>query len=266
MTATDDYKGPVRPLETAKIPSAGNAAHTPPRHEPEAGLVLELAQPCGTFTVLDLCELAHRDVTQQPLCLGDQDVRPREADMRRHLEGCGPCSRWYRNARRAYERLAGDVPAAATPPAAQAESQRRKPRTIRAAAGAPGCVLQKLPPLNGAALLDGLAVQLVWNREPRKAGAPGKGRWWVTVKLLSRQNDAAEGNAEATLEQLDGFGVRIAFHLRGRQEVEEVVTRLGFDAQQNLASIPRSLTFAQPRETETVTLALLDRAETIADD
>jgi len=191
--------------------------------------------------ILDICELAHRDARGAPLCLPEGG---QTEEVRYHLAQCTLCARLYRNASRAYAEEVNDRAREPYAPVARA------PQGFAAAVGA-GCRLQQLRPAEGGQGLDRLTVLLEWNRESgRPTGAP---RWWLTLRVPSAHADSDRGADEAVLRRFDGFKLRVRLELAGRQLVQ-AVTRLGFDPQRNLVSVPRSLPGAQPQKAERVTL------------
>src|SRR5262249_26926075 len=126
----------------------------------------------------------------------------------------------------------------------------REPERFAAAVGA-GCRLQQLRPAEGGQGLDRLTVLLEWNRESgRPTGAP---RWRLTLPVPSAHADSDRGADGPAPRRFDGFKLRGRLELAGRQLVQ-AVTRLGFDPQRNLVSVPRSLPGAQPQKAERVTL------------
>jgi hypothetical protein len=254
--------------EHALPPSRVAAAATKKTESTSAPEVAEKDQgvamgTCGAFSILDLCEQAHRDITKQALCLRDEDLRTEE--IRRHLSDCPECARWYRSACGAYTRLSGSVtlsrrPIHPYPP------RRRTWDEIVPAAESPGIVLLRVKGNREEGEgLDALDLFLEWVQEARgqtKAGSP----WSVTLKLLSRENDPEFGYERDVLEQFDGYAVQLERLVVDRSEPEKIVTRLGFDAEQNLVSIPRVLDSAGPKETTTITLTLLDRVDQVIGD
>jgi hypothetical protein len=206
---------------------------------------------CGLFAVLDLCEQAHRDVTGKPLCLNDQDLRTQE--IKAHLATCPLCQRWYHNARRAYARLARQAAETAPKPILAYKPRPRVPIPILAGARGPDVVYQRLKPEPEGEHLDALSLLLDWNKVSRgRRGNKGKGRWWLTLKFLSRQNDP-EGNKEEDLQRYEGLRIRLATRAGGVAEPDQV-TRLGLDPQRNLVSTPCCLGLTHPNDLENVTL------------
>jgi hypothetical protein len=263
MTATGQHAGPQSPEpiagETRSEAPAPPAAPTQPLPA-NATTGTDPARTCGAFSILDLCEQAHRDVTRKALCLRDEDLKT--AELLAHLETCPECARWYGNAHRAYERLSGDLAPLVLEPLVPYQAKPRTSREIVCAAEGRGFRLQRLKKSDpGGQGLDALELFLEWTQEARGRGQKGKRRWWVTLKLFSRDNNAEFGYDRAVLQRYDGYGVRLQRWVPERSEPEQVVTRLGFDAQQNLVSIPRSLDSVGPSEEETISLALLDRVE-----
>jgi len=221
------------------------------------------ARACSAFSILDLCELAHRDVTRQALHLRDEDIRTEE--IRDHLSACMECGRYYRSACAAYTRLCGDV-VLSLQPVAPYTPRARTAEEISAAAELPGVVLQRVEGLGAEGEgLDALNLFLEWKQESR-THKKGGGRWSVTLKLLAQGNDPEFGYEKPVLERFDGYAVQFERLVRGRDEPDRIMTRLSFDAEQNLVSIPRTLGGAGPTETATITLTLLDRANEVVGD
>jgi len=208
---------------------------------------------CGTYTILQLCEQAHWDVIGDGLCLSDWDPRAKAKEIRSHLKECPDCARWYRNARRAYEKLGDDVESVLPEPCFLTPPQPRVPILCQAADDK--TVLIELKPNAGPGLLEKCTVHLKWEREGDQPVAP---RWSVSVKLMSTET----GNDEQTLKKLSGSSVLLERQVAGRPDSEHILTRLEFDAAKNLVSIaPRETEVADPKadlESTQFTLTLLD--------
>jgi hypothetical protein len=244
------------PREPALV--EGTVAETAPAATPARAEDKPRLHPhtCGLFAVLDICEIAHRDVAGKPLCLGDADLR--EPILRDHLERCPVCQRWYRNARRAYERLAER---GASPGAGGVLPRPRRLSRVKLVAGGSDVVLLESEPEPGAESLNSLAMLLDCRKDPRPGVGPaGKSRWWLTLKFMARGTEYT-GNDEEELKLYDGLRVRLDFPGLGESEPLSVVTRLGLDPQRNLVSSPRALEVADPRTLEKVTLTPLGWVE-----
>ena len=252
----------MAPGDSAAHPRPDAPLALPAGPEPDRGEPDDPQDTCGDFEILDICEQAHRDVTGQPLCLEDRDVRTEQ--IRSHLERCARCQRWYRNARRAYRRLAGDGTAAAPEPLTKYVPRQRRAKEVKPAAKGPNLFLQKLEALPDGQGLDGLTVLLEWHREAQ--GPADGGRWWLTLRLTARRNDDAAGGDDDVLRRLNGYGVRVERQVRGKDAPDQAVTRLGFDSQKNLVSIPRSLDSTHPRQADFFVLTLLDRVKGVEGD
>jgi hypothetical protein len=217
---------------------------------------------CGAFAHLDICEVAHRHVKKQPLCLRDEDVQVK--NIYDHLTLCPQCDRLFQNACRSYEADDGLSPAPPAPPVDTAP-QSRHPVEVDFAATDPGSYLQLLKPLPGGQGLDPHEVQLEWWETQADRDEV---RWWLTLKVVAQGPLAGptDTNSLAALRKLDGYSVRLERWVEGRSEPDRVVTRLGFDSERNLVSIPRSLGKTHPAKTDRIVLTLLERAKEIVGD
>jgi hypothetical protein len=216
----------------------------------DAGLALP-APTCQAYSILDICEQAHRDARRGTLCLPDEEVDTEE--VHRHLKVCPLCARLYRNAYRAYEGLGVEEPG-------QEPYQpiARRPEPIPAAEG-PHCQVQLKPAPAGQGL-DALTVLLEWERESGRHSPSGEPRWWLTLKLLSVHVDPERGSDEAALRCFDGRLLRLNLQVAGGEPIQ-TLTRFGFDADRNLVSVPRSLPGAVPGKAEWVTLVPLEEGQ-----
>jgi hypothetical protein len=261
MIASGEHKEPDLPgraTEPSPVPS-----ENPDILHPEGGLPEEVprkhSRTCGAFSILDICEAAHRDTRQRRLCLRDEDVRLDE--IHRHLLLCPICARWYRNAARAYEPEAWE-PAAAGNGLPPYQPRERAPVAWRRAGKATDLWQQLDPAGPDAEGLDRCTVVLEWSPEPWGAGQT---RWWLALHLHPEGVPGlGTGNSPALLRQFEGFSLRLERRLRGEQ-VEQIVTRLDSDSQGGLVTVARCVG-GGPQETQGVKLIPLEKARDVVGD
>jgi hypothetical protein len=217
------------------------------------------AQTCGHYDVLDLCELAHRDVIGQNLCLSDPTWNA-EA-IRAHLNSCDCCRRWYRNARRAYR---ARVPAVKEKPLRLkdiATRHFRKLRPLPAASDRLSPVQHEALPPNDATDLTKLRLVVSWEPDRSEPDEAAEGsRWWVTLRFPGTGGDANphEANPHEALEVFDSR--QLAVEVRHPSDPEgglRFVTRLDFDEKRiDLVSIRRRLVISNPEKAEAIGMEL----------
>lgn len=265
MTATGEPTTPRPPDNGTEQNRGETSSRETSFRETERKKHPAASRACERYSILDLCEQAHRDVTGQPLCLRDEDLRT--AEIRQHVQGCRECARWYNNAKAAYERFPGDVIPVAPQPILPYEPRMRTSQQIVPAAQGTGFFLQRLKGFGSEGEgLDACELYLEWKRETRNSGKKGGERWWVTLRLQLLENDPTFGYDRAELERFNGYEVRLERWVPDRTEPDSIVTRMKFDAQQNLVSIPRPLDAIGPGETETIRLTLLERVDEVVGD
>ncbi len=251
-------RGPQRDREEQGLEPA-RATLPPPGAAPRpAGEPTEYADrpgdTCGAYTILQLCEQAHWEVTGEPLCLHDWDHKTKSKEVRNHIKACEKCARWTRNAKRAYEKLVDDVESALHSAPREAELLPAAPTDL---------VLMRLPPpASGQSPLDACTVHLKW-QEPSAPGHAEAPAWSVAVELLPEEND------EKVLARLSGCSVLLEWQLSGRDSPEQVLTRLNPGPRRKLASDPRATAVSNPKEElrgVPFTLTLLDLARKAAGD
>jgi hypothetical protein len=214
---------------------------------------------------LEICDQAHREVTGQPLCPDQPDARAEE--VRRHIDQatCPDCLRWFRNALRAYQKLAAPAPrrpvlAVRSVPAPLARPHlgpRERPakNVTLAAGGEPNKhVVQEVEPVPGGAGLDALALSLDWHRSS-ESPAPDGPRWWLALKFTAKD---ADPNHERQLRELDGHLLTFTLRAFAGAETTSVEARLGLDQDGRLVSTPKPLPIG-PREQALVGLQLRDK-------
>ena len=200
-----------------------------PVHEEKQGTTCK-----RKISPLHLSELAHRDVTGKTLHLSDAEFD--SATIRAHLleEGCEPCRRWFRNARRTYRRLqlAGKAPL---------RSDTTEPGPT------PRLVVLLIQPLERAGGSNALRLPL----DCRYTRTNSSG-WEITLVHLSKRTGPAE-NDPALLQKFDNcrVTVKIVPH-QGEPLLRQMALHL--DANGDLVSSPCALAGLEPRQIASIVL------------